>query len=180
VGVSDLFKEHYWKLTTRGGTFSGSNVGLSNLGTENFPGALVALELGTDQNLTNLGGITLNHVVKSTAKSTALGNLYVLGKSDKVDVTVINVITPTPDDIRNNVLQISNIELFPDNKVTLVDRYGVPVKTWTGFKNFETTSTSQDGFDFATMGIGNYICIVEYTDSAGGKQKITQMVTVLK
>ncbi len=184
IDVSDIFVDHYWQFIVRAGNFSGSPLKVSTLGTDTFlqtgtPGAPVVLELDTDGNLTNIGGQYISPFVNVRNNISSKGKIYSLGKSEKVEVKVVNVITPTDDDTRNNVLQISDIELFPENKVSLLDRYGVPVKTWTNFKNFATTSPSQEGFDFATLGIGNYVCVVEYT-SNGVKQKVSQMVTVLK
>ena len=185
AGVTDLFVDHYWQLTISGGTFSGSSLQLSTTGTDGFLASgplstLVALEEDTDNNITNLGGTFISPVLSVTKPISSKGKIYALGKSEDVVVAVTKVITPTTDDTRNNVLQISNIELYPDNTVTLLDRYGVPVKTWKGFKNYATTTPGQDGIDFASLGIGNYICVVEYTTLAGEKKKVSQMVTVLK
>lgn len=185
AGVTDLFVDHYWQLTISGGTFSGSSLQLSTTGTDGFLASgplstLVALEEDTDNNITNLGGAFISPVLNVSKPISSKGKIYALGKSEDVIVAVTKVITPTTDDTRNNVLQISNIELYPDNTVTLLDRYGVPVKTWKGFKNFTTTTPAQEGIDFSSLGIGNYICVVEYTTLAGEKKKVSQMVTVLK
>jgi len=137
------------------------------------------LEEDANNNIANLGGQFISPVVNVKSLS-GKGRIYALGKSEDIVLEIVKVITPTNDDAKNNVLQISNIELYPDNKVTLLDRYGVPVKNWTGFKNFTTTTPAQDGIDFASLGIGNYICVVEYTTATGEKKSVTQMVTVLK
>jgi len=185
AGVTDLFTDHYWQLTVSGGTFSGSSLQLSTTGTDSFLASgplstLVALEEDTDNNINNLGGTFISPVLSITKPISAKGKIYAIGKSEDVVVAVTKVITPTADDTRNNVLQISNIELYPDNTVTLLDRYGVPVKTWKSFKNYTTTAPEQEGIDFSKLGIGNYICVVEYTTLSGDKKKVSQMVTVLK
>lgn len=185
VGVTDLFTDHYWQLTISGGAFSGSGLKLSTTGTDAFLAngplsTLVILEQDTDNNITNLGGTFISPVLGITNPISSKGKIYAIGKSEDVVVAVTKVITPTTDDTNNNVLQISNIELYPDNTVTLLDRYGVPVKTWKGFKNYVTTTPAQDDIDFSSLGIGNYICVVEYTTLAGDKRKVSQMVTVLK
>jgi hypothetical protein len=185
TGVTDLFTDHYWQLSVSGGTFSGSSLQLSTTGTDAFLAngvlsTLVVLEEDTDNNITNLGGSFISPVINVSKPISAKGKVYAIGKSEDVVVAVTKVITPTADDARNNVLQISNIELYPDNTVTLLDRYGVPVKSWKGFRNYSSTTPAQDDIDFSSLGIGNYICVVEYTTQAGDKKKVSQMVTVLK
>jgi hypothetical protein len=63
----------------------------------------------------------------------------------------------------------------------LIDRWGVPIKSWTNFVNYGSSDAEQADFDFTSLGIGNYICIVEYKSSANGDKKSqTQMISVLK
>ena len=115
--------------------------------------------------------------VVTTAKASPTGEIYALAKKEGVALKIGELLTPNGDG-KNNVLKISNIELFPVNTVTLIDRYGVPVHKWTVFKNYSTTDSKQD-FDFTTLAIGNYICVVQYTDPRTGPAKVTQMITVL-
>lgn len=182
--VTDVFTDHYWQMTVQGGSFTGGSAQVSAKGILPFlqngtTGAPTVLELESDNTLNNLGGLYFAPFIK-VATISPKGKIYAIGKTEKVQIVINNVITPTNDDVRNNVLQISDIELFPDNTVTLLDRYGVPVKTWTNFVNFSTSNPQQDSFDFSTLGIGNYICIVKYKTLSGEVVKVSQMVTVLK
>ncbi|HMG90617.1 MAG TPA: Ig-like domain-containing protein, partial [Chryseolinea sp.] len=90
-------------------------------------------------------------------------------------------ITPNTADDQNNVLYIENIELYPENRVQLINRWGVTVKSWINFSNYDTDDSKQADFDFTGLSVGNYICVVEYANSTGGDKKSqSQMISVLK
>ena len=94
----------------------------------------------------------------------------------------MDLITPFNSDNINDKLKIVNIEYTFENKVTLLDRWGVPVREWKNFRNFDDpTNPNTDTFDFTKLSPGNYICVLEYTLSADApKEKLNQMISVLK
>lgn len=180
--VTALFKEHYWERRVRGTDFTGSYVQLSFNGLDAFTpsdgsmGAPVILEADTlSSPPKSLEGSLSLPFVKSSKLGSTKSAVYAIGKIDKLPVPlVINVITPTADDNKNNVLQIENIDFYPVNTVTLIDRWGVPVKSWSNFKN------NAGDYDFGQLAIGNYICVVEYTTGTGEPKQVSQMISVLK
>jgi len=94
----------------------------------------------------------------------------------------MDLITPFNADDINDQLKIVNIEYTFENKVTLLDRWGVPVKEWKNFRNYDDSNNpNTDNFDFTKLSPGNYICVLQYQLSAGApEEKQSQMITVLK
>lgn len=186
AGVTEYFKDHYWQMHVANGSFTESPLSISTklandfflTGSTGREGVGTILQAGADLTAVDLGGVGVGEFVTSTTNASAGGEKFAIAKVEGALITISEVLTPNGDG-KNNVLKISNIELFPDNKVTLLDRYGVEVHKWTGFKNYTTTDAIQD-FDFTSLAIGNYICVVEYTDPRAGSRKATQMITVLK
>jgi len=182
-GVTDVLRDRHWKMHVLNGTFTGSTVSISTNLTSDFllagrEGAPTVLQLDASSQVSDLGGLSVAEFVTSLDVVSATGDLYAIGKTENIDIIISEVLTPNGDG-KNNVLKIANIELYPDNKVTLLDRYGVEVNKWTAFKNYTSTDSKQD-FDFTSLAIGNYICVVEVTNPRSGSKKFTQMITVLK
>lgn len=182
AGVTAVLTDRYWQMFTRGTGFTGSpiSVSINQLGPfllSDQPGDATLLEVTVDGTLHVLGGKP-EGLYHSAGKTAVNGEIYAFGKTEKLTLEILNVLTPNGD-VKNNVLQISNIEFFPENTVTLMDRYGVVVHTWTNFKNYSTTDAKQE-FDFTSLAIGNYLCVVEYTNLDGSRGSAQQIVTVLK
>lgn len=181
-GVDEIFNEHYWELTTfsaNNPAFSGSLVSLSLNGTQNFLGERLVIEEDTDGNVTNLGGASRPDFVTGTAPATSKASLFALGRLDVIELKIFDLISPNNDQ-KNETIRIENIEAFPENTVTLLDRWGVKVKSWTNFVNYTESKPDQSDFDFSSLGEGNYVCAIEYTDGTGSKVKKSGMITVLK
>lgn len=182
--IKEIFTDHFWELTAGPtGTMTGLNpISLSSNGTGNFftgDGDAIILESNSSGAQTNLGGSVNNTFYSSTSPITAKARTFGLAKSDKITVMVHKLITPGNDE-KNDVLVIEGLDSFPDNEVTLLDRWGVPFKVWKSFKNYTQPATSeQTDVDFNKLGIGNYICVVKYTEN-GQEKSIKQMITVLK
>ena len=186
VEVIDILKDHYWQLSVRGtGTYSGSPISISANNITSFlqtgeRGGPAVVQQDSALDIKNLGGAVLNSFVIERTRASSNGKIYVIGKTKDITLNIGEVITPNSDG-KNNVLTITNIELYPKNTVTLLDRYGVPVHSWTNFTNYSTGLAKQDDFDFSTLGMGNYICILDIEDPQSGKHtKKAVMITVLK
>ncbi|MBL7858016.1 MAG: gliding motility-associated C-terminal domain-containing protein [Cyclobacteriaceae bacterium] len=174
VEVLSYDPAQYWKLTTTDPASIDSRVTLSLSGAASAGSTAVLQALTTNSQAINLGNSsTTASTVTSRAKVSA--PILAVGEITEVKVKVHDLVTPFIADGVNDKLFIENIDKFDYNTVTLLDRWGVVIKTWKNFAN-------DDGYDFSRLSPGNYICIVEFGNNIEGsaKGKISQMVTVLK
>lgn len=173
-----------WQFSVTGGTFPGSSISIGyDQQTESFKDSPSILELSENtKTQKDLGGQDNNGFFSSALKTSGLSAAYALAKSDVVRVAIHKLITPD-DDGKNDVLYIDGIDAFPENRVTILDRWGVPFKKWDKpFVNYTLPANSNqplDGIDYRSLAVGNYIVIVEYTE-LGKKKNIQQMISVLK
>jgi CHU_C Type IX secretion signal domain len=182
--IKEIFKDRYWRFSVSGGTFPSATISIGyDLQTESFKDSPSILELPEDTKIQkDLGGTVSDTFFSSILKTSGLSGHYAIAKGDITRVSVHKLITPD-DDGKNDVLYIDGIDAVPENRVTILDRWGVPFKKWDkSFVNYPQPATSnqpQDGIDFRSLAIGNYIVIVEYTE-LGKKKSIQQMISVLK
>lgn len=106
---------------------------------------------------------------------TAQTNITVNGLEPISMNDIKNAITPNGDGA-NDVLYIENIENFPNNVVTILDRWGVEVIKLEGYKN---------DWDLNIQGsiipAGNYLCIVQIQEGDNPESKVvTRTITVVK
>lgn len=169
--LENILTTHYWEVSTT----VNSTVALSLNGLNAPAGGLVVLQSpGIQQAAINLSSSSF-----SDSFVTSYGNVTMpvlaVGVAKEFEVKVHDLITPYNSDTYNPSLFIENIELTAENKVTLMDRWGVVQKEWKGYDN------NDPKFDFSKLGPGNYICVVEYKIPGSVKtSKVSQMVTVLK
>jgi CHU_C Type IX secretion signal domain len=182
--IKEISNARYWQFSVTGGTFPGSSISIGyDAQTESFQDSPSVLELPeTTKIQKDLGGKVNNGFFSSTLKTSGLNGAYALAKSDVVRIAVHKLITPD-DDGKNDVLYIDGIDAYPENRVTILDRWGVPFKKWDKpFVNYTLPANSSqplDGIDYRSLAVGNYIVIVEYTE-LGRKKNIQQMISVLK
>jgi hypothetical protein len=165
--------------------FSGS-VNLTSTGTlSNQVSATLSSGLGVGSEIIHtVGGTNLTLTTANSAGLTeAISSVFdIYETTQQVSLVIRPFITPNTVDAQNNVLFIENIDFFPENSVKLIDRWGIPVKTWVNFSNYSNPEIpGQDDFDFTSLSVGNYVCIVEFKDATTGKKRDqAQMITVLK
>ncbi|HEY3402565.1 MAG TPA: gliding motility-associated C-terminal domain-containing protein [Ohtaekwangia sp.] len=182
VSIDNL---HYWELSTthpEGIAGLNSRITLSTLNSEiSSELSPVVVQAGAlNATAINLGSasVTADAV---TSRAPVTESILALGGSTEVELVIHDMITPFTKGDANDYLYIESIEKFDFNKVTLLDRWGVLVKEWKNFTNYDDPlNPNPDGYDFAKLSPGNYICIVEYGFSDGPARKKSQMVTVLK
>jgi len=182
LDVSAIATNRYWEVNTAGGTFSGSGVSLYVPGSSiDAASQLIVVQadaVGGDA--VNLGGgVTGDFVVSFDP---AVQPILTLGIVETVELQIKDLITPFNSDEINDFLKIDNIQFTSENTVTLLDRWGVVVKTWTNFRNYDDPNDpNTDAFDFSRLSPGNYICVVQYRlTPSSPKQEMTQMISVLK
>jgi hypothetical protein len=174
---------HYWQVSSANLAALGSQVTLSLNGIAGFGSEISPVVVQAD----NVGGQAEN-LLSALADGTAVTSRTAVTKpvlavagSREVVLRIYDIITPFVIDDFNDALHIENIEKFSVNTVTLLDRWGAPVKEWKNFTNYDDPTTPNlDGYDFTKLSPGNYICIVEYGNAETGMRKESQMITVLK
>lgn len=184
--IKEIFQDRFWQISVSNsgtGGYSGSRVSLSKNGTDVFfeaGGNPVIVEHDAAGSDNNLGGTDDVLFATSDDKTSPNGGVYGIGRTEKTQVIVHRVITPNDEDAQNNVLYIVGIDSYPNNTVTILDRWGVFVKEWSNFANYPIGSGPEtSNFNFKGLAVGNYIVIVKYTN--GGKEEsVRQMVSVLK
>jgi hypothetical protein len=129
----------------------------------------------------NLGSSSATEGLEVISDGEVSKPIVMLAKETKIVLRIHDLITPSGSDDKNNTLTIENIHRFDHNIVTLLDRWGVEVKKWKDFTNYDDPiNPNADGFDFTKLSPGSYICIVQYGKGDGTDKVEQQMVTVLK
>ncbi len=181
--LTSIASNRYWQVDVSGGSLRASSASLYVPGSSiDASQKLVVVEADATNEATaiNLGGGVTDDFV--TSFSPATKPILTIGIGEKVDMRIMDLITPFNIDNVNDKLKILNIEYTYENKVTLLDRWGVPVKEWNNFRNYDDSNNpNSDGYDFSRLSPGNYICVLEYKLSADAPQeKVNQMISVLK
>jgi CHU_C Type IX secretion signal domain len=179
--ILDIFTRQYWELIDPSNSLAGPIVALSSLGASGYiqPTVGTVVIAGSTANGAgaSLGGGPNRDLIVGTKGIAAGDKIFTLAKvsSDKSDVIIHNIVTPLLDNA-NDYLYIFNIHIFPENNVTLLDRWGGKVREWSGYKNFD--GIPDPTYDLSTLPTGNYICILEYRDGSNAK-KLSQMITII-
>lgn len=181
--ITALASNRYWQVDVSGGSLRAASASLYVPGSSiDASQKLVVVEAEAVSGATaiNLGGGITDDFVTSFSPVTK--SVLTIGIVEKVDMRIMDLITPFNSDNINDKLKIVNIEYSYENKVTLLDRWGVPVREWKNFRNYDDPANpNTDTFDFTKLSPGNYICVLEYTLSADApKEKLNQMISVLK
>lgn len=180
LDVKEVASNRYWQVHSTGEFSSPVSLYFAGTSVETAQPLVVIQADNLSGTALNLGGGVIGDFVGSF--SAASKPILTVGVGEKVNLQIMDLITPFNVDTFNDKLRIVNIEYTFENKVTLLDRWGVTVKTWSNFRNYDDPSNpSQDGFDFTRLSPGNYVCVLEYRLTQDSpREKLTQMITVLK
>ena len=168
--VVGSFSEHQWEIN--GAVNAPVSLSLNNIGNFLEDGVPVVLQAsaagGTAESLS--GSANSSFV---TSASNVTQSIVAIGKEVEFSLVIHDIITPYRTEF-NDRLVIENIEKVSDNKVTLLDRWGVLAVQWYNY-------TNETEYDFTKLPPGNYVCIVEYT-YPGESRRVTAkgMITILK
>lgn len=179
--ILSIFEDQYWEVIDPSNTLTDAFISLSTLGAGNYMNPNIAtVVIGgpqTGQPAVSLQGAPSGDFIVGGKKFKTTERIFTLAQvgNDQVVVKIRNVITPFRDNA-NDFLEIENIHLFPTNKVTMLDRWGVMVKEWSDFANVD--GNVNPVYDLSKVPTGNYIVIVEYKDGSAQKQ-LSQMVTII-
>jgi CHU_C Type IX secretion signal domain len=183
ANLSALASDRHWEVEARGGSVRATSASLYVTGSSiDASQRLVVVEAEAVSGATavNLGGGVSGDFVASFSPATK--PILTIGIAEKADLRIMDLITPFNSDNINDKLKIVNIEYTYENKVTLLDRWGVPVREWNNFTNYDNpTNPNPDTFDFTRLSPGNYICVLQYKLSVDApEEELSQMITVLK
>jgi hypothetical protein len=181
--LSSIASNRYWQLSSTGGSFNAASTSLYVPGSSVDAASVLVVVQADDANgatAVNIGGGVSGDFV--TSFSAVNKPILTIGVAEKVNIQIHDLITPFNTDNINDFLKIINIEYVFSSKVSLLDRWGVVVKEWKDFRNYDDPNNpNSDGFDFSKLSPGNYICVLEYKLTPDAPtEKISQMVTVLK
>lgn len=182
LDLNSVDSNRYWEVLSSSGSVSAASASLyvpgSSVGGSQ---QLVVVEADNADGATaiNLGGGISGEFVTSLSPITR--PILTIGIGEKVDLQIHDLITPF-DEGENDRLHIVNVQFTSENKVTLLDRWGVVVKEWKNFRNYDDpVNPNLDGFDFSKLSPGNYICLLEYQLTPDSPtENLSQMITVLR
>lgn len=167
----------YWNMELISGSFDGSLIKLG-INNENFvseiESAVVVQASSLESSFTSLGQSESNGDIISgsvTSDEIGVGPIFTVGStpiiSPETSITVINALSPNGDGI-HDFLKIMNIGAFPDNTLTIFNRWGdrvFEVKDYDNvnnvFEGFNNVNGSDELLD------GTYYYVVDKND--GGK-----------
>lgn len=182
VELAEIDDTHFWTIIHPDLSALASRVQVSLAGTRTFSDGLNPVVVQADETGSrgfSLGGNVTGGAVLSVDPVTK--PVIAVGGGSRVEIKIFDLISPFTRDQINDVLYIENISKFPENRVKLLDRYGVLIREWKNFTNFnDPINPNPDTFDFSRLNPGSYICVVEYSNATQGAAKKSQMVTVLK
>ncbi len=142
VGVTD---QQYWELDVISGTYDNSFVQLplnEELFLESVQEAVVAQSSDLGTPFTSIGGTNFSGDVANgrvTSEVASTQKILTIGQNAEeatTDINVYNAISPNGDGI-NDFLRIGNIELYPDNNVTVYTRWGDKVFEMSNYDNID-------------------------------------------
>jgi hypothetical protein len=181
--INSIARNRTWQVGVTGGSLRATSASLYVPGSSiDASQRLIVVEADDANGATAInlgGGITGDFV---TSFSPATKSILTIGITENLEMRILDLITPFNSDNINDKLKIVNIEYTYENKVTLLDRWGVPVREWKNFRNYDDPNIpNTDSFDFTRLSPGNYICVLEYKLSADAPvAKMNQMISVLK
>jgi gliding motility-associated-like protein len=91
-------------------------------------------------------------------------------QSSTNEVSVRPAVSPNADGI-NDVLTINNIENYPDNKVTLINRNGEVIYKMSGYDNVSKVFDGHSNITGVLLKPGTYFYLLEYGSKDGPKSK---------
>lgn len=97
------------------------------------------------------------------------------------DIRVHPALSPNNDGLGNDVLNIENIDKYPDNDITIFNRWGGTVFTTKGYNNvtnnFKGKANTGAGKNQDVLD-GSYFYIIHYTDGNGKKLRYTGYLVI--
>jgi gliding motility-associated-like protein len=114
--------------------------------------------------------VTPNYIRQDTVKRT----YQIRDENPPCNINIYNGVTPNHDGV-NDTWQIENLELYPKNKVSIYNRWGIKIYEEQGYNNTTKSWPNQAQLDFLSS--TTYFYIIELGD---GSKPIKGWVEVMK
>ncbi len=145
ASLTAVTDQQYWELDVLAGSFDNAQIKLpvvEELFLETIQDAVVVQSPDLNTPFASLGGTSITGDVMDgsvTSEALATQSFFTIGKSSGetiANINVYNAISPNGDSI-NDFLKIENIELYPNNFITVYTRWGDKVFEQAGYNNIE-------------------------------------------
>jgi gliding motility-associated-like protein len=173
ASLDAISTDRYWELDVVSGDLSGSIVVLpvrDEAIVQNVDFVVVAQSAGVTQNFESLGrsafeGSFTNGNVTST-QPVNLKLLAIAVVEDKSSIEVYNAVSPNGDGL-NDFLRIGNIERYPDNNISLLNRWGDKVFELSGYNNNDRVFTGRSNIGSEKeLPPGTYFYVIKKGDGS--------------
>lgn len=173
-------ENRYWELTSSGATLNESKITLPVRNEETLADETSNLAIVAAHNIngpySNLGqsafsGTRTNGVL--TSEQPPVFRFFTLGAvvSDRT-IEVFNAISANGDE-KNAFMRISNIEFYPDNMVTIFNRWGDKVFELRGYNNDKNNFRGESNITGKTLPAGTYFYVIDLKDGSSRKTGYT-------
>ena len=177
--LDGISPNQYWTLELLSGTYAGSTIKLSIL-EEDFLQSINNMVVAQAEDLndafSSIGRSLTDGDINNgsvTSKDFGFGPIFTLGSAPEIssdlDITVINAVSPNGDGI-HDFLKVQNITAFPENTLTIFNRWGDRVFEANGYDNVNNIFEGITNINGASeLPDGTYFYTIENIN--GGKSK---------
>jgi gliding motility-associated-like protein len=169
IALKSVSSLRYWKVDSLSGVFGGSPVTLPLTGEDASAPVVVAQAAGSTAPFISVGGTVQSSSVSST--DNVLGPWIAVAYEKSRDLLVYNAVTPGNNDGKHDFLKIVNIDLYPNNEVTIINRWGDKIFQMSGYNNRDRVFNGEGNVG-GTKAIsdGTYYYVI---DKKNGDEKIS-------
>lgn len=150
--IDAVIENYAWLMTVDNGSISGGNITLPLINSSvnaDIADAVVVESASLQDNYLNLGQLsTSGNAIEGevTSMNAPTGPYFSIGFTSVESmpngaISVINAITPATQDGKHDFLKIENIEQYPNNRVSIYNRWGDLIFEATGYNNNDVIFT---------------------------------------
>lgn len=173
ASLDAISTNRYWELEIISGSLSGSKVILpvrDEAIVQNENQVVVAQSTGLAQNFESLGRFSFEGSFENgrvtSADPVTVKLLAIAVVEDATSIEVYNAVSPNGDGL-NDFLRIGNIEKFPNNKVSFINRWGDTVFELTGYNNKDRVFSGMSNIGGeGKLSPGTYFYVIDKGDGS--------------
>ncbi len=174
--LDKLSSRRYWELALGAGKLDQGKIKLPVAGEEGLTNNFDLLVVAGSKDATGpysslgqsslAGTLTAGSVISEKAPAFTFFTVgAILGERG---IEVFNAVSPN-DDGKNDFMRIRNIELYPDNRVIIFNRWGDPVFDMTGYNNDQKNFRGESNLNGTKLPGGTYFYSIDLKDGSGKK-----------